>query len=45
MNEKTIGTNFNVFYLLMDAPMELKEKLKIANRNFAVSSIQNAKNI
>lgn len=37
MNSNTMGTNFNVFYSLVNAQTDLKEKLKIANRNFAVS--------
>ncbi|XP_055309914.1 myosin heavy chain 95F-like [Sitodiplosis mosellana] len=36
MNGNTLGTNFNVFYLLLNAPTDLKKKLKITNRNFAL---------
>lgn len=37
MNDNTLGTNFNVFYSLLDAPMQLKEKLKVNSKKFAVS--------
>lgn len=37
MHCHTSGTNFNVFYSLMNSPMDLKEKLKIANEDFVVS--------
>lgn len=37
MNENMLGTNFHVFYWLVDqAPVQLKEKLKLTNK-FAVN--------
>lgn len=35
----TPGTNFNIFYLLVNAPLELRKKLKITEKEFTVSSL------
>ncbi|XP_031633965.1 myosin heavy chain 95F-like, partial [Contarinia nasturtii] len=36
MNDNTIGDNFNIFYMLLNAPMDLKSKFNIASEKFAI---------